>query len=314
MRWLARCWLGALLLVAVFSPALANDVPLVASVGGSWQVPVWHTLDGGYPAPPAGADDWKAWWAELDDDDPDWAWMPPWPYGPSEMDPDAVQAGPSVDHPLGTDAAGRDVLSRLIHGTRTALMVGLGSALIGLVIGTVLGAWAGYRGGWVDAVVLRLIEVFLCYPVVFLVLALAAFAGNSVGVLVIMLGIASWPGFARLVRGEFLSLRQRDFVAAARGLGISRRAVVWRHMLPQVRGVLAAGTAFAVAQGIAVESTFSFLGLGPGAGMASWGDVLAQGKDHAFAGAWHLLLFPTLALIATTAALHGAVQLTNRVR
>lgn len=310
MKTLARGWLWALGVVALLAPFLANDVPLVASIGGSWRWPAFEALGGGYPPAPDGARSWKRWWSELPDDgegaNTDWAFMPPWPYGPFEVDSGAVAESPSIEHVLGTDAAGRDVLARLVHGTRTALVVGLGSALLGMVLGTALGAWGGFRGGWVGVVVLRLIEVFQCYPAVFMVLAMAALVGNSIAMLVVMLGLSSWPTFARLVRGEFVALREREFAVCARGLGIPGWWIVWRHMLPQVRGLLLAATAFAAAQAIAIESAFSFLGLGPGGGVPSWGGVLAEGKGESLLGHWHLLLFPVCLLALTTMALHGS--------
>lgn len=305
-RWrlLNRAVLLLLLGLAVLAPLLANDVPLMASVDGRWTFPAVASYFG---PPPPGPDDrsWKSWWATLGEADPDWAVMPPWSFGPLETDPGRIKAGPSIEHPLGNDDTGRDLLARLLHGCTPAVFIGVGATVLGLLLGVLLGGLAGFRGGWVDVLVLRLIEVFLCFPGLLLVLAAAAVLGDSTLGIVLVLGLVFWTSFARIVRGELLSLRERDFVACARGLGVTRWGILRRHLLPQVRGPVAVTAAFCFAQAVVVESTLSFLGLGPGLKTASWGGILAQGKANAHLGVWHLWLFPALAIVATVICCHA---------
>jgi peptide/nickel transport system permease protein len=299
-------WMVALLALAALAPLLANDRPLVVRIGGELRFPAFASYLGGRgPAP--GAVPWKQWWAELADGSGDWAVMPPWPYGPTEVMPDRIDRGPGFAHPLGNDSVGRDVLARLLHGATHALLIGLGAVLLALLIGVPLGALAGYCGGWIDHVVSRVIEVFLCFPALFLVLAVAAFLGDSLLGVVIVLGLVYWTAFARIVRGELLSLREREFVLAARGLGVGRVRLVVRHLLPATKGLIAVTAAFLAANAIVVESTLSFLGVGGGQ-RVSWGAMLAQGRMHAAAGHWHLWLFPSLALIVSICALHALAE------
>lgn len=299
---LGVAWL--LLLVAVLAPLLANDLPLVARVGGALRFPAFSTYFGPKPISPAGPT-WKDWRAGLDEGAGDWAIMPPWPYGPEEPETDRKLHTPDLRHPMGNDDIGRDVLSRVIHGTSLAMGIGLASVALAMLIGVPLGGWAGYRAGAVDAIVSRLIEVFLCFPALFLVLAAAAFFGNSTWAVIAILALVYWTSFARIVRGEFLSLREREFVLAARGLGVSGPRIWLRHMLPSARGPILVIAAFGIASAVVVESTLSFLGLGPGSDTASWGGILAQGKASAHLGAWHLWFFPAAMIVATVICCHG---------
>ncbi len=316
-RWLPRLILAAVLLCGVFAPFLAGDVPLVARVQGELRFPAFAQWSGSRAIGPedsqTGIVTWKEWWANLSLDGNDWAWMPPWPYGPQETHPRTARASPSLQSPMGRDDTGRDVLARLVHGSASALIVGGGTVLIGGLIGLLLGMWAGMRGGWVDVLVSRILEVFLCFPTLFAVLLVAAFFGESPVVLAVTLGLLAWPSFARIVRGELLSLRERDFVAAARGLGVSAPRLWLRHVLPQVWGPFAVAAAVVAAEAIVAETTVSFLGLGPGLQSASWGSVLAQGLQWAAAGAWHLWFFPMLVIVATVLSLH-ALALRGRRR
>lgn len=304
-RWRrANRWLAAtLVLVALLAPFLANDLPLCASVDGHWQFPAVQACFGA-PPPGPGDQSWKQWWARLPADASDWALMPPWPYGPGETDPQRIGQGPTLAHPFGCDDTGRDLLARLLHGTSTALGVGLSAATLALLIGLLLGGLAGMLGGTVDALVLRLVEVFLCFPALFLVLAAASLFRSSLSGVVLVLALLAWPSFARIVRGELLSLRERDWVQCARGLGVPTWRLLWRHLLPQVRGPVLVTMAFVVAQMIVFESTLSFLGLGGGLQSSSWGSALAQGKANAQFGSWHLWLFPAAAILLTVVCCH----------
>jgi len=299
---------AALALVALatcggLAPVLCNDLPLLAHTSAGVRFPALAAFRGVPPAPPSGAS-WKEWWANLPEDGQQWALMPPWPWSPNEVTAE-VLASPSLRHPLGTDDTGRDVLARLVHGAGTSLSVALGTIALALGIGVPLGALAGYCAfSLVDSVVLRIIEVFLCFPALFLALTAVAMLGGSPLTLVLVLGIVNWTHFARVVRGEFLSLREREFVLAARNLGVPPWRIVVRHMLPQVRGAVLVVAALGAAGAMVVESGLSFLGLGPGLHVPSWGSLLAQGKEHAHAGAWHLWVFPTLALASAVLCLH----------
>lgn len=302
-RRLAWWAFGFVLVCGGLAPVLSNDIPLVAKTDAGWRFPALATWRGVPPAPPAGAT-WKEWWAALPPESHEWALMPPWPFAPNEVTGD-VLARPSLRHPLGTDDTGRDVLARVVHGAGTSIVVALGAVALAAALGVPLGALAGYCAfTWVDLVVLRLVEVFLCFPALFLALSAVALLGGSPLTLILVLGVVNWTHFARIVRGEFLSLREREFVLAARNLGLSPWRIVVRHMLPQVKGAILVVAAFGAAGAMIVESGLSFLGLGPGLHLPSWGGMLAQGKEHAHTGAWHLWLFPALALAGTVLTLH----------
>lgn len=299
-RWLAL----VLLLIALLAPFLANDMPLMASVDGHWKFPAAASYFGALRPGPHDLT-WKQWWSRLPPEGPDWALMPPWPYGPGESNAALIKAGPSFAHPFGNDDTGRDVLARLLHGTRIALGVGLSASTLAMLLGVLIGGLAGLYGGKVDMLVLRLIEIFLCFPVLFLILAAATFFRDSLLGVVLVLAVVAWPSFARIVRGEILSLRERDYVLCARGLGVSTWRLLWRHMFPQVRGPVLVTMAFAVAQMIVFESTLAFLGLGHGLQSSSWGSVLAQGKANAHFGTWHLWVFPSAAILLTVICCHA---------
>lgn len=289
--------------IGVFAPFLANDVPLVARSAGNWSFPAF--ADGfGIATPGPNGMAWKRWWARIEPDSDDFAIMPPWPYGPGEADPVYSGAGPSFAHPLGNDAEGRDLVARIVHGTRTALCIGGIAVLLAAAIGTVLGAAAGYRRGILDIVVLRLIEIFLCFPGLLFLLFAASFFGDSRIGLVLVMASLFWTSFARIVRGEMLSLRERDFVLVARQLGIGERRLVLRHLLPQLRSQVGVTAAFCMAAAIVAESTLSFLGLGPGEAASSWGHTLRQGSAEAHLGRWHEWLFPTVTIVATVVCCH----------
>lgn len=309
LRWLPWLVVAAAVVVGLFAPLLANDVPLVASVDGHWRFPAFQDLLGEPPPPPAD-DSWKQWWSRLRPDDQDWAWMPPWPYGPLETDVDRVLQRPCFEHPFGSDDTGRDVLARIVHGAATAIGIGLPAVLVAGLFGSLLGAWAGFARGAIDVFVQRLIELALCFPSLLFLLFAASFFGRTWFGLAVTMALLFWIGFARIVRGELLSLRERDFVLVARGLGVSTPRLLLRHMLPQLLGQIGVTAAFYLAGAIVIESTMSFLGIGPIAD-SSWGEMVRQGTESAALGAWHLWLFPSLAIVALVLACHA---LTDRVR
>ncbi|MBK8101564.1 MAG: ABC transporter permease [Planctomycetes bacterium] len=301
-RRLPRWFLGLMAIAALFAPILANDVPLLARSGGTWSFPAFATWFG--PPPTAPTDfGWKDWWARLPEGGDDFALMPPWAYGPTETNLEKVLAGPSLAHPFGNDDTGRDVLARLLHGASTALGVGVAAVVLGAFLGVALGALAGLRRGFADFCVLRAIEVSMCFPTLLLLITAAAFFGPSVPGMVVLMAATYWTSFARIVRGELLSLREREFVLAARGLGVQGWRLLRGHLLPQVRGQIAITAAFCIANAIIVESTLSFLDVGPTS--SSWGAVLEQGKSNAHLGAWHLWFFPAGLIVATVTCCHA---------
>jgi peptide/nickel transport system permease protein len=312
-RWWkhAAVWLGALVvLVGVLAPVIANDVPLVARVGGKWSFPAFADLVG--QAPPGPGDrPWKQWWARLPAGSDDFAWMPPWPYGPLETNVARVRLPPSVAHLLGCDDTGRDVFARLVHGAGTVAWFALPAVALGGVVGTLLGAWAASRR-LADVVVSRLIELTACFPMLLFLLFAAAFLGRSGLALVLVMAALFWAGFARVVRGELLGLREREFVRVARGLGVSEWRILTRHLLPQLRSAIGVTAAFGVASAVVAESTLSFLGIGPSGVAASWGVMLKQGAGQAVLGAWHLWLFPALAIAGVVVGCHAIADALRR--
>ncbi|MGD1149380.1 MAG: ABC transporter permease [Thermoanaerobaculaceae bacterium] len=202
---------------------------------------------------------------------------------------------------LGTDTVGRDVLARLVSGARVSLGVGALALAVALVLGVGVGLLAGWRGGLVDAVLMRLVDALLAVPMLFLLLFLAALFRPSLAILVLFLGFSSWMGVARLVRGQVLSLKERDFVLAARALGASPWRIAFRHLLPNALTPLAQDAALRLGDIILVEASLSFLGLGVQPPAASWGTMVAEGQE-VLANAWWLTLLPTALVAATVIA------------
>ena len=218
-------------------------------------------------------------------------------------DPSAIDIGqrllpPGWAHPLGTDDLGRDVLVRMLYGARISLLVGFVAVGISTLIGIFLGALAGYYGGWVDALMMRFVDIMLCFPTFFLILAVIAFLDPSIWNIMIVIGLTSWMGVARLVRAEFLSLRQRDFVLAAQALGASDRRLIFRHILPNAMSPVLVSATLGVAGAILTESALSFLGIGVQPPTPSWGNMLIIGKQT-LGSAWWLSVFPGLAILIT---------------
>jgi ABC-type dipeptide/oligopeptide/nickel transport system permease subunit len=199
-------------------------------------------------------------------------------------------------HPLGTDTLGRDILARMIWGGRVSLTVGLVSTVFLVLIGTVLGALAGYYGGRTDLLISRFIEIVQCFPPFFLILIVVAFLGPSILNIMVVLGATRWPGVARLVRGEFLRLRELDFVVASEALGVPERRTIFRHILPNAMGPVLVAATFSVASGILTESALSFLGFGVRAPVPSWGSLLTENRSPEF---WWIQIFPGLMIFLT---------------
>ncbi len=228
------------------------------------------------------------------------ALLAPWlaPYDPNFIDLRQVLMPPSPAHLLGTDTLGRDVLSRIIFGARISLLVGFVAVGIATLIGVLVGALAGYYGGVADALLMRLVDLMLCFPTLFLILAVIAVLGPSIWNIMVVIGVTGWMGVARLVRAEFLSLREREFVMAARALGASDTRLIWRHLLPNALTPVMVSATLGVAGAILTESALSFLGLGVQPPTSSWGNILTMGKDN-IEIAWWLSVFPGLAILVT---------------
>ena len=226
--------------------------------------------------------------------------LAPWiaPYDPSAIDLKLVLAPPSAAHPFGTDQLGRDVLSRMIWGSRISLKVGFVATGIAMLIGTILGALSGYYGRWVDAVIMRFVDIMLCFPTFFLILAVIAFLEPSIWNIMIVIGLTGWMGITRLVRADFISLKERDFVAAARVIGAGDLRIIFAHILPNAMASVLVATTLGVAGAILTESALSFLGIGVQPPTPSWGNILTAGKDNIDI-AWWLSLYPGLAILIT---------------
>jgi len=224
----------------------------------------------------------------------------PWlaPYDPAAIDVHAILLPPSSEHWCGTDTLGRDVFSRMLFGARVSLSVGFVAVGISIVIGVILGALAGYHGGRMDTVIMRATDMMLCFPTFFLILAVIAFLEPSIWNIMMVIGLTSWMGVARLVRAEFLSLRRREFVLAAESLGVPATAMMVRHLLPNAMGPVLVSAVLGVAGAVLMESGLSFLGLGVQPPDASWGNILTEGKDN-IQIAWWLSLYPGLAILIT---------------
>lgn len=212
--------------------------------------------------------------------------------------PPAWSEGGSPEHPLGTDEVGRDVLSRVIYGSRAALMVGISSVLLSVVVGNALGLVAGYFRGRVDALITILIDVMMAFPFILLALAVYAVLGSGIGKLIAVLGLTGWTDYARVVRAEALYLRERDFVLAAQAAGGGSLRVLWRHLLPNTLPTIIVLSTLSLARVILLESSLSFLGLGIPPTIPGWGYMLAQSLQYV-TRAWWLGTWPGLAILMT---------------
>jgi peptide/nickel transport system permease protein len=220
------------------------------------------------------------------------------PYEYSEQHLDQILQGPSAEHLLGTDQLGRDELTRLLYGGRVSLLVGLGVALVSGVVGTLVGVAAGFYGGRLDNAVMRLTDLFLSIPLLVLLIIASRATGGSVRDIVLVLSLALWMFLARIVRGLFLSLREKEFVEAARSIGASNRRIIFRHMLPNALGVIIVSITLTVAIAILTESLLSFLGFGIQPPTPTWGNMLEDGRPQMTYAAW-LVWFPGLAILIT---------------
>jgi len=220
------------------------------------------------------------------------------PYDYKAINVRAILEPPNAHHLFGTDDLGRDIFSRMLWGARVSLAVGFVSVGIATAIGILIGAVAGYYGKWIDALFMRLVDMMLCFPTFFLILTVIAFVGPGIWNIMSVLGITSWMGVARLVRAEFLSLKEREFVLAAKASGAGDLRIIFRHILPNALGPVFVAAILGVAAAVLVESALSFLGLGVQPPTPSWGNILTDGKAN-LENAWWLSAFPGLAILIT---------------
>ena len=224
-----------------------------------------------------------------------------WTIAPEATDPAHGLAGPGLAHPLGTDELGRDVLSRLLSGSRVTLLVGVSAMLAALTIGVVIGAAAGFNGGWIDAVLMRFTDGMLAVPAFFFILVVITVLGTGVATLVFVIGALSWMPVARVVYGETLRWKAAEFVLAARSLGASGPRLLLRHILPQAIPALVVSATLGVAFAILTESALSYLGLGVQPPLPSWGNMLQRAQQYVFT-APTLAIYPGAAITAVVLA------------
>lgn len=223
------------------------------------------------------------------------------PYDPFEINVNEILLPPSFKHPLGTDLLGRDVLSRMIYASRISLEVSLVAVGISIGIGVFFGSLAGYLGGIVDQIISRFIDIMLCFPTIFLILAVIAYLEPSILTIMIVIGATSWMGVARLVRAEILSLKERDFILIARVYGAGTFRIIFKHLLPNALPPILVSASLGLGQAILIESALSFLGIGVQPPIPSWGNILIEGKET-LEVAWWLSVFPGFAILITVLA------------
>lgn len=219
-------------------------------------------------------------------------------YSPSEQNLSERLLEPSIQHFFGTDDIGRDIFTRMLYGARISLTVGFISVFIILIIGIFLGIISGFYGGKIDYIIMRFTDIVLCFPTFFLILLVIAFLEPGIYNVMIVIGLTSWPGLARLVRAEVLSLRQREFILAAKMMALSNFKIFAVHIIPNIISPVMVYSSLAIGGAILTESALSFLGLGIQPPMPSWGQILTSGKDYIYI-AWWLSVFPGLAILAT---------------
>ncbi len=212
-----------------------------------------------------------------------------------------VLDSPSAKHPLGTDGLGRDFLSRIIHGARTSMVVGFSVPLISTLIGVPLGAFAGWRGGWFDFVLLRVIEIMTALPAILVAILLVSVWGSGIEKLILYMSLTGWAGGARFARAQFLQLREREYVLSARVLGASDLRMMFQHILPNASGPIIVGLMTSIPGAIFAEAGLSYLGLGINDPVPSWGKMVAQSQQY-IQTYWHLAVIPTVLLAVTMMA------------
>jgi peptide/nickel transport system permease protein len=284
---------GFLVLLALVADFLAYSKPLYAVYQGTTYFPVIKDY-----LNDVGLSKWdpemiNVNWKKLDNENKleSVIWTPV-PYGPSEIDLDNSLNPPGGDHYLGTDPIGRDLLAGLIHGSRVSLSVGFVAAGIALLIGIVLGSIAGFYGGTADLIIMRFVEIMMTLPVFFLIITIVAIYGSSIWYIMLAIGLTSWTGDAKLIRGEVLKVRNMEYITAANSIGLPNRQIIFRHVIPNAIAPVLVSGAFAIAGAILTEAALSFLGFGVAATTVTWGSALNEARSAS--NAWWLAIFPGL--------------------
>lgn len=323
---MAGLWIiVAIVTIAILSPLLANDQPIVVKYKGSLHFPAFTTyVDTWVPWQGlryemkswsvGGARPFSDYYPELEDrtwrdvvaaGGPELGFhvMPPIPWHPTRVKKDALKELPSFEdrHYLGTDDQGRDVAARIVHGAVVAVTVGVVAEAIAVLIGVTLGVLAGYYGGKVDLALSRVVEIVMCFPVFFLIITVIAFLPPSNMNIMAVIGLVSWTGIYRLIRGEVMKNKQLDYVVAAKALGYSQSRIMFRQILPNSIAPVFVAVAFGIAGAVLTESGLSFLGFGD-TSVASWGEVVSQGRQYVQEGKTHLVIWPGVAIFVTLTA------------
>ncbi|HEY3316037.1 MAG TPA: ABC transporter permease [Bacillota bacterium] len=225
------------------------------------------------------------------------------PHSPYSADFEHAFEGPTLAHPLGTDEIGRDVLSRIIFGTRLSLAVGVISVALALVIGVFLGAVAGFFGGWVDNVIMRAMDVLLAFPAILLAIAIMVLLGPGLEKAMVAIGIVSIPGYARIVRGSVMSIKENEYIEASRAIGLANWGIIWKHVLPNILAPIIVRSTLGVSEAILDAAALGFLGLGAQAPKAEWGAMLSRGKNYLYTSP-HLVYFPGVMITITVLSLN----------
>ena len=227
------------------------------------------------------------------------------PHDPLEIDLLNSRMAPGEDwsYPLGTDIMGRDMLSRMIYGAQTAAKISMLALVVGMVVGTFWGLWAGYKGGWLDTIIMRFADAALGFPTILAALIVVVILGSGIEAIVLAMLITVWARFARMIRGDVLAVKDQDFVTLARITGVSTPVIIWRHIFPNTVNTLMVVTSILVGQVILLEAALSFLGLGLEPGAAAWGIMVAEGRT-VILQMWWLALFPGVAITILVLALN----------
>lgn len=311
LAMIALVYVGIMGLVAIFSPAIVGTKPMIARYKGKIYFPALGYYSSSFEAVFTKDKFRKEYPVNLQEKDPDsWAvWPlvfndPHRPLGQNEWpgrDKNPQNSPPTRDNLFGTDKSRVDVFAQVVHGTRTALLVGFVSMGIASLIGITAGGLAGYFGGWIDIVVSRIIEVVMCIPTLILILALIAVIEQpTIWHMMVVIGVTGWTGIARLTRAEFLKLKQMEYVAAARVLGVPQFRIMYKYLLPNALAPVLVPITFGIAAAILIESGLSFLGFGAPPPNPSWGKLLQLGRQSH--QNWWLILFPGLAIFFTVLA------------
>ena len=224
-----------------------------------------------------------------------------WPYDPSATSLENRLQKPSLKHPLGTDPLGRDILTRMLHGARISLTVGFVAVGVSITIGIFIGSISGFFGGWIDGVLMRFVDMVMCFPSFFLILTIIAVVEPNIWNVMIVIGITGWTGTARLIRAEFLTLKERDYSIAAKTLGATNARIIFRHILPNALAPVLVSATLGIAGAILTEAALSFLGIGVQPPRATWGNILSESKLFILDAPW-LAIFPGLAILLTVLA------------